>query len=480
MKLVLYNSLSRKKEAFEPLKEDELTIYVCGPTVYAPSHIGHARSAVAFDAIYRYLLYLGFNVKYARNYTDVDDKIIKKANEEGIDSLLVAERNIKGFDEDMAALGVRLPNFRPKATETMPEIIALIERLIEKGFAYALEGDVYFSVRKFDGYGKLSGKNIEELESGARVAVDERKEDPLDFALWKAAKPGEPSWPAPFGGSGQGRPGWHIECSAMSQSILGDTIDIHGGGKDLIFPHHENEIAQSEAATGKPFVRYWLHNGFVNIDKEKMSKSIGNILSIGDALAEHSGEVIRLFLLSSHYRSPIDYTEDSLTEAGAALERFYRTLKRIDEAGVSEEADVKRVEEKMISIEQAMDDDFNTAQAIGTVFEEVNEANRILDSAGAGGEGLSENALAELAALREVFKRTGEILGVFDKSAAEFFDEIKSSATVDPAEIERLIAERNRARADKEFALADKIRDDLKAKGIVLEDTAKGTEWTVG
>lgn len=476
--ITVYNSMTRKKEAFTTIKPGVVNMYVCGPTVYSLSHIGHARSAVAFDVIFKYLTYTGLNVRYARNYTDVDDKIINRANEEGIDSEQLALDNIQAFDEDMAGLGVALPTYRPRATESIGIIITLIETLIEKGHAYVVDSDVYFSVRSFDGYGKLSGKNIDDLESGARVEVDERKKDPLDFALWKGAKPGEPSWPSPWGtdGKGEGRPGWHIECSAMSQCFLGETLDIHGGGKDLIFPHHENEIAQSEASTGKEFVRYWLHNGFVNIDKEKMSKSLGNILNIRDLLKEFSREAIRLFLLSSHYRSPIDYSRESLTEATAALERFYRTLKRMEEYELTNDVAEDAFRHRLAPILEAMDDDFNTAIAIGRVFEEVNEANRLMDSANEKGE----DHTTELSTLKAFFKEVSGFLGIFDRTGAEFFSEAKESAGVDSELIEGLIADRNKARDDKDFKRADEIRDELKAKGIILEDSAKGTTWTIG
>ena len=476
--ITVYNSMTRKKEPFKTLKPGVVNMYVCGPTVYSLSHIGHARSAVAFDVIFKYLLYTGLHVRYARNYTDVDDKIINKANEEGRDSEELALENIVAFDEDMAALGVALPTYRPRATESIGIIITLIERLIEKGHAYVIDSDVYFSVRSFKGYGKLSGKKIDDLESGARVEVDERKKDPLDFALWKGAKPGEPSWPSPWGsgGKGEGRPGWHIECSAMSQCFLGETLDIHGGGKDLIFPHHENEIAQSEGSTGKEFVRYWLHNGFVNIDKEKMSKSLGNILNIRDVLKEYSREAVRLFLLSSHYRSPIDYSRESLTESNAALERFYRTLKRMDGFELTNDVEEDAFADRLAPVLKAMNDDFNTAGAIGRVFEEVNEANRLMDAASEKGE----DHITELSTLRALFKEVSGFLGIFDRTAEDFFAEVKKSAGVDAEFVEGLIVERNKARDDKDFKRADEIRDELKSKGIILEDSAEGTSWTVG
>ncbi len=477
--ITLYNSLSRKKEEFVPQKPGRVSMYVCGPTVYSLSHIGHARSAISFDVIYRYLRYCGYDVEYARNYTDVDDKIINKANEEGISSEVLAKRNIVAFDEDMAALGVELPTLRPKATETMEKIVEVTATLIEKGFAYESGGDVFYSVRKFDGYGKLSGKKIDELESGARIDVNEQKRDPLDFALWKSSKPGEPSWDSPWS---KGRPGWHIECSAMNIEHLGPTIDIHGGGKDLIFPHHENEIAQSEAATGRaPFAQYWLHNGFVNIEKEKMSKSIGNILNIRDALTSQTYEAIRLFLLSNHYRSPIDYTRDSLREAETAVERFYKTLDRIETEfpeTITSEPEKKSLETRIAPVLVAMNDDFNTAEVLGSVFKEVTRANTIMDSL----KKRPENKKAvgeELNIIRALFKESGTILGTLNRNPDEYFNEIKSQSSVAPEEIERLILERAEARKNKDFARADAVRAELLEQGIVLEDTATGTVWTV-
>lgn len=475
MSLKVYNSLTRQKEEFKPQKGNEVTMYVCGPTVYDLSHIGHARSAVAFDVIYRYLKYRGYDVKYTRNYTDIDDKIINRANKDAVPWNEISERYITAFDEDMAALGVELPTFRPKATATIKEMLNVIQTLINKGFAYVLDGDVYYSVRKFKDYGKLSGKNIEELEAGARVEVDERKEDPLDFALWKASKPGEPWWESPWG---KGRPGWHIECSAMSQKFLGETIDIHGGGKDLIFPHHENEIAQSEGATGRPFVRYWIHNGFVNIEKEKMSKSLGNILTIRDALGDYSAEVIRLFLLSSHYRSPIDYSEESLRDAETALDRFYKTVERIE----SNWPDIKNapLDKNRGSLQlfiDAMDDDFNTAYTIGRIFDEVNNANRLMDDAIKSG--VDRKLKEVLPVIMAIFREMGKILGVFNKTTEEYFQEKKMYLNIPPEEIDKLIARRTEARKNKDFKKADEIRKSLEEKGILLEDTAKGTIWRV-
>lgn len=476
MTIRIYNSLTRKKEEFVPIEAGKVRMYVCGPTVYSMSHIGHARSAVSFDVIYRYLRLKGMDVTYTRNYTDVDDKIIKRAIEEGTTSEDVAERYIRAFDEDMEALGVELPTHRPKATESIGKIIAVTQTLIDKGFAYPMDGDVYYSVRKCEGYGKLSGKNIDDLEAGARVDVDERKKDPLDFALWKASKPEEPAWDSPWG---KGRPGWHIECSAMCMEWLGETIDIHGGGKDLIFPHHENEIAQSEAATGKgPYAGYWLHNGFVNIEKEKMSKSIGNILNIRDVLKDHTSEALRLFLLSSHYRSPIDYTSESLKDAEAAVERYYKTIQRIEsEWGEATEIDfcLDCIQDRLSPVYEAMDDDFNTAIVIGYVFKEINRANRLMDETKTSGKGIK----VELSYLLGQFKVASTILGMFGKRPEDYFRERNSRTGLNSGEIERLIGEREAARKNRDFKKADSIRDALLEKGVILEDTAKGTVWSV-
>ena len=477
MGIRVYNSLTGKKEEFVTGKPFEVLMYVCGPTVYALSHIGHARSAVAFDVVYRYLKYRGYRVTYARNYTDIDDKIINRANEEGVSCDELAIRYIRAFDEDMAALGVELPTHRPKATETIGKIIEVTHRLIDRGFAYGADGGVFFSVRKFGEYGKLSGKNIDELEAGARVDVNEAKKDPLDFALWKASKPGEPQWPSPWG---TGRPGWHIECSAMCLQWLGETIDIHGGGKDLIFPHHENEIAQSEAATGaRPYARYWLHNGFVNIGKEKMSKSLGNILNIRDALKENTAEAVRLFLLSSHYRSPVDYTAGSLKEAEAALERFYKTVQKVDDEWPEVKGTdycVQRDEEGFKPVIDAMDDDFNTAGVIGIVFKEVTKANRIMDAAKASGK---KEGLTELSCAIGLFKEASKFLGLFAKRPEEYFGRKRTRSALPADEIEKLTNERNAARNAKDFKRADVIRKELLGNGILLEDTPKGTVWAV-
>jgi len=476
-RLVVYNSLTRRKEPFVPLTPGKVLMYVCGPTVYDLSHIGHARSAVAFDVVYRYLKYSGFEVRYARNYTDVDDKIIARANEEGMDPSELAERNIEAFDADMAALGVRLPTLRPRATETMDAIIELTSRLIDRGFAYVSGGDVFFSVRAFKGYGSLSGKKIDELDPGSRVDVNESKRDPLDFALWKASKPYEPSWESPWGA---GRPGWHIECTAMIFAHLGESIDIHGGGKDLIFPHHENEIAQAEAATGATYVKTWMHNGFVNIDKEKMSKSLGNILSIRDALTDHTPEAVRLFLLSSHYRSPIDYSQDSLKESEAALERVYKTLERMERQWpdvMAAEPDTEIFEARFSTVRNAMDDDFNTADAIGVIFREIKLANQLMDRCAR--TGADEELTLVLPAIAALAREAGRFLGLFTREPGEYYDERRRRAGVDAQEVERLIKERAGARGNRDFKRADEIRAALSDMGVVLEDTADGTTWSV-
>ena len=471
MALRIFNSLSRKKEDFTPLRAGEARIYVCGVTVYDLSHIGHGRSAIVFDVMRRYLKHRGHAVKFIKNFTDIDDKIIRKANQEGVSAQEISERYIEEYRTDMASLGVAPADIEPKATEHVPQMIALIERLIAKGVAYPVEGDVYFEVRRFPGYGKLSGKNLEELQAGARVEVDERKRDPMDFALWKATKPGEPSWKSPWG---QGRPGWHIECSAMAMQYLGEVLDVHGGGEDLIFPHHENEIAQSEAATGKPFARYWLHNGFVNLAAEKMSKSLGNTLTIKDLVRRHDPEALRLYLLGTHYRHPLEFGDERIVEAGRALARL-RSLK--DEAdriasrgtpapgpdhGLFDEVAAHRAR-----FEAAMDDDFNTPQALGVLFDlaRVLHAARDQVAQGTAGAGAFLLGVGELVMLARV-------LGLLEGARKE--------AAVDPqlkARIESLVYLRQEARRQRDFGEADRLRDELSRLGVVLEDTRDGTTW---
>ncbi len=490
MPLRIYNTLTKKKEDFLPLREGKVGMYVCGVTVYDRCHIGHARAAVVFDIIYRFLRFRGFDVTYVRNYTDVDDKIINRANQEGVTCREIAERYIKEYEEDMQALGVERPTHEPRATENIAQIIALIRKLVDKGIAYPLDGDVYFAVEKFDSYGKLSGRDLEEMRAGARVEVDERKRNPLDFALWKASKPGEPEWESPWG---QGRPGWHIECSAMSQRYLGESFDIHGGGKDLVFPHHENEIAQSEAATGKPFVRFWIHNGFVNIDHEKMSKSLGNILAIRDILREHHPEALRLFFLSNHYRSPVDFSFQNMVEARANLDRFYAALTGIEEfleggkeenpyqpeklRGISREVydKISSVREKIL---EAMEDDFNTALALGFLHELARVLNRALAD-----KALRKDpaATALLKEGRTRLTEAGKILGLFQETPAEYFaGQQKRFLTVKnlaEEEVRQLIARREEARQAKDWKRADELRAQALALGILLEDGPKGTVW---
>jgi cysteinyl-tRNA synthetase len=472
MTLRVYNTLTRKKEEFQPITPGKVSMYVCGPTVYDFCHIGHARSVVVFDVVARYFREKGYDVTYVRNFTDVDDKIINRANETGTTSEQVAERFIDEFYKDMGAIGIEKADIEPRATEHIDDIINVVKILIEKGHAYELEGDVYFEVNTFESYGKLSGRKLEDMEAGARVGIDARKRNPHDFALWKSAKPGEPFWESPWG---KGRPGWHIECSAMSKAFLGESFDIHGGGQDLVFPHHENEIAQSEAAFGVSFAKYWMHNGFVNINSEKMSKSLGNFLMIKDVLKSCHPEALRLFLLSSHYRNPVDYTQQYIEEAESGLEKIYALLHRIEEAGI-EPAPYGDLWERFC---EAMDDDFNTAKAVGFIFDSVRNTNRILDKAKPDDE--DKNAVAgEFHALKKI----GRILGFFNESPAEFLNKKKSKAiesgSIDPDEIEKLIVERRESRKAKNFARADEIRQILKEKNIVLEDRPDGTTvWKI-
>jgi cysteinyl-tRNA synthetase len=492
MTLRVYNTMTGRKEEFHSLQPGKVGMYVCGVTVYDYCHIGHARANIVFDIVYRYLKYAGYEVNYVRNYTDVDDKIINRANEQGIESRALAEKYIRAFNEDMASLGLENPTHQPRATEHIGQIIALTQRLIDRGIAYESGGDVYFSVEKFPGYLKLSKRNMEEMRSGARIAPGEQKRNPMDFALWKAAKPGEPSWDSPWG---PGRPGWHIECSAMSMEFLGESFDIHGGGKDLIFPHHENEIAQSEGATGKPFVKYWLHNGFVNVNQEKMSKSLGNFFTIRDILKRYDPEVVRFFILTTHYRSPIDFSDQSLEDARAGLTRFYEALKGADETlaahsparGDSCEVltpDEREVFDRIETLEErfreAMDDDFNTALAIGHLFDAVRGMNRIMAE-----KRFSDCSLL-LVALKDACSKLlklGGVLGLFGSDPAAWLEKEKveglEGTGLSPEAIEALIAERQAARRSKDFARADRIRDELAAKGVVLLDSPEGTTWKV-
>jgi len=503
MALRIYNTLTGKKEEFVALHEKRIGMYVCGVTVYDLSHIGHARSTIIFDMIYRYLRYHGYEVTYVRNFTDIDDKIIKRANEEGVDYKTIAEKYIGEFNIDMGRFGLEKPSVEPKATEHITEMIRLIATLVEREYAYPAGGDVFFSVERFEDYGKLSKRNLEEMQAGARVEVDEKKKNPLDFALWKASKPGEPFWESPWG---KGRPGWHIECSVMSQKYLGETLDIHGGGKDLIFPHHENEIAQSEAATGKPFVRYWIHNGFVNMNKEKMSKSLGNILTLKEIFKDWRPEVIRLFLLSHHYRSPVDFSFDSLSEAKSGLDRFYATLKAIQDEMVKPKGEGlpceeikytsqgrgggdktsiinechQALESFKIRFEEAMDDDFNTAQALGYFYDLQTYLNTLLDISKGHP---TEEIISLLKKGLDHFSNMGWIFGLFQEDPEVYLREQKKEGlnrlNLSEEEILKLIEDRNVARKEKNWKKADEIRNDLLSRGILLEDTPSGTIWKI-
>jgi cysteinyl-tRNA synthetase len=468
MPLKLHNTLSGRLEEFVPLVPGKVGMYVCGVTVYDRSHIGHARALVTFDVLYRYLRYSGYDVTFVRNFTDVDDKIIARAQRAGIPAAELAEANIRAFAEDVNVLGCLRPTIEPRATENIPQMIELIRELESKGLAYAVGGDVYFAVERFSGYGKLSKRKLEDMEAGSRVEVDERKRNPLDFALWKSSKPGEPVWDSPWG---PGRPGWHIECSAMSARYLGQPFDIHGGGTDLIFPHHENEIAQSEGAKGCAFARYWVHNGMVSIGQEKMSKSLGNFMTVHEGAARVGGEALRFFVLRTHYRSPLEFSPHRLDEAAQGLGRIYETLRRADEAitsPVDADAEVRR------QFVEAMDDDLNVARAIGITFETVRAINRELDAG---------RDLRQVAAWRAAIADIGDVLGVAGSPPAEYLArerrEHLAVAEISVAEIEQLIAARNDARKQRNFQRADEIRAELKAKGVVLEDTASGTAWRV-
>ena len=455
----LYNTLTRAKEELVPLTPGELKMYSCGVTVYDLCHVGHSRMMIVFDVISRYLRFAGYRVTFVRNFTDIDDKIIRRANQEGVAASVISERFIAAFRDDIAALGVMAPEVEPKATEHVAEMIGLIEGLVAGGYAYVVDGDVYFEIRRFPPYGRLSGKNLEDLLVGARVEVDERKRDPRDFALWKSAKPGEPSWESPWG---PGRPGWHIECSAMAMKHLGTTIDIHGGGDDLIFPHHECEVAQSEAATGKPFARYWLHNGMVNMGAEKMSKSLGNTLWIREILKRHEADALRLWVLGTHYRNPLEFAEERLQEAGRALERLrgpiVRARKYPDEAGATLSSELAAFRTGFVD---AMDDDFNTPQALGVLFEMTNALNRL--------EGRSP---AEFVAGA---RSLGSMLGALG------LDEAGPASADVPAELNAQIVGLIRARADargaRDWKRADALREELARLDVTVKDTPQGTDW---
>ena len=452
-------------------------MYVCGVTVYDYCHVGHARSAVVFDTIFRYLEHLEFDVTYVRNFTDIDDKIINRSLEEKVSWQEVTKKYIDAFYEDMGQLYIKAPTVEPKATDHIPEMLDMIALLIGQGKAYESGGDVFYSVSSFSGYGQLSKKNIEELQSGARVEVNESKRDALDFVLWKKSKPGEPAWDSPWGA---GRPGWHIECSAMGRKYLGDTFDIHGGGKDLVFPHHENEIAQSCGVTGCPPVRFWVHNGFVNIDKEKMSKSLGNFFTLRDIYKKHHPETLRLFLVSSHYRSPIDFSEKNLEDAEKVLSRFYEALADADEVLKGELAsrDVVRKHPLLTKCEEAMNDDFNTSVVLALMNEELRAINTELDKI-ARGSGDQNKLLVCVAAFRLVGGLLGLLSSSPEKFKKEIFDLKKSSLGLDVAKIEKLIKDRDLARKGQDWGRADQCRDELTQMGVVLEDTPQGTEWKI-
>ena len=463
MTIRVYNTLTRKKEEFVPLREGKIGMYACGPTVYDYFHIGNARVFIVFDVIRRYLRYRGYDVTFVQNFTDIDDKMIKRAQELGITVAELADRYIEAYFQDAAALGIEKADVHPKATEHIPGMIVQIQQLMDKGLAYEAEGDVYFRTAAFPDYGRLANQPLDELVAGARVEVDERKKDPLDFALWKKQKPGEPAWDSPWG---KGRPGWHIECSVMSMQYLGETIDIHGGGPDLVFPHHENEKAQGEGATGKPFARYWLHAGYLNINQEKMSKSLGNFMMVREIRQKYDPQAVRFFMLSAHYRNPVNFSPDLLEQAQSGLERLNNAVYNLrdilsklapDGTGATE------LLEKLTACRQrfiaAMDDDFNSAEALAVLFELARDTNIYLQEM-APSRFVVEKALS-------FFEETGEVLGFFADKARGSLD----------AQVEELIARREEARRRKDWTAADAIRDELQTKGIVLEDTPQGVRW---
>jgi cysteinyl-tRNA synthetase len=460
----IFNTLTRTKEDFVPLEPGKVKMYVCGPTVYNFFHIGNGRTFIVFDTIRRYLEYRGYEVNFIQNFTDIDDKMINKANDEGTTVKEVGDRYICEYYQDADGLNIKRATQNPRATDYITDIIEFVKGLIDKGYAYEVDGDVYFRTKKFDGYGKLVGQNLEDLQAGARINVDERKEDPMDFAVWKSQKPGEPAWESPWG---LGRPGWHIECSCMAKKLLGETIDIHAGGMDLAFPHHENEIAQSEALTGKPFANYWLHAAFLNVNNQKMSKSLNNFLTARDALKEYDADVIRFLMLSGHYRIQLNFSSELLESAKASVERLYNAVANLE--SLISEVKIKTItnEEKLYmntldvyrqKYIEKMDDDFNTADAISVIFDLVRDINTNITINSS--KELCENALS-------LIRELGMPLGILQKTTKGSLEE----------EVEALIEERQRARKNRDFALADKIRDDLKARGIVLEDTPQGVRW---
>jgi len=487
----LYNTLSRRKEDFKPLTPGRAGLYACGVTVYDDCHLGHARSCVVFEVLVRHLRRRGLDVTWVRNFTDIDDKIINRARDLGLSWKEVAERYIASFREDMTALGVPPAQIEPKATDHLPQIIDLIRRLEDRGFAYPSGGDVYFRVRRFPGYGKLSGQSIEDIQAGARVEVGAQKEDPLDFALWKGSKPGEPTWDSPWG---PGRPGWHIECSAMSMYYLGETFDLHGGGQDLVFPHHENELAQSEAATGQPFSRFWLHHGLLTINQEKMSKSLGNFFTVKEVLGRFPAEVVRFFLINSHYRSPLDFSDQALREAETALLRLYTCLARLREVlgqhpgfvpqqPIESEIPALTLEEchRLGSLgarfQAAMDDDLSTAQALGYLFDAVRLLNRLLEEPTA-----DPGYLTLLWEMERALVNLGQLLNLLQADPQEMVTTLRQKTAelkIAPEEIERLINDRTQARLQKDWGRADAIRKKLADLDILLEDTPQGTIWKV-
>ena len=460
----IYNSLTRKKEEFVPLEPGKIKMYVCGPTVYNYFHIGNGRTFIVFDTIRRYMEYRGYEVNFIQNFTDIDDKMINKANEESTTVKEIGDKYICEYYKDADGLNIKRATINPRATEYISEIIEFVSGLIEKGYAYEVNGDVYFRTKKFEGYGQLIGQNLEDLQAGARINVDERKEDPMDFAIWKAQKPGEPAWECPWG---LGRPGWHIECSCMAKKLLGDTIDIHAGGMDLAFPHHENEIAQSEALTGKKFANYWMHAAFLNVNNQKMSKSLNNFLTARDALKQYDADVIRFLMLSGHYRIQLNFSNDLLESAKASVERLYNAIGNLENL-ISEVKNEKMTDEEVKYIEsldayrqryiEKMDDDFNTADAISVLFDLIRDINSNVGINSS--KELCEKAL-------ELIRELGLPLGILQKTTKGTLEE----------EVEALIAERQQARKDRNFALADKIRDELKARGIELLDTPQGVRW---
>jgi cysteinyl-tRNA synthetase len=482
----IFNTATRKKEVLKPVKEGAVGIYVCGITAYDVCHIGHARAAIVFDVAVRHLRARGYDVTYVKNFTDIDDKIIDRAKKENVSITEIAERYIKLHDEDMAALGVATPTITPKATEHIDDMISLISVLIEKGNAYCVDGDVYFAVDKFPLYGGLSGRNLEEMNAGTRIDVNDKKRNPLDFALWKKSKAGEPFWESPWG---KGRPGWHIECSAMSRRYLGETFDIHGGGEDLVFPHHENEIAQSQAATGKPLANYWMHNGFVKINSEKMSKSLGNFFSVGEILKNYHPEALRLFMLQSHYRSPVDYSENSLAEARSGLVRCYSALQLLKETlkeapastvSVADKNYISKLKELEDKFNAAMDDDFNTAQALGYVFDLVRFINNFIV---AEKNTTAFNKTEILKKAKKLFDQVGAVLGIFQDEPDYFFQSDKERESIkrglNIGKIENLIKERQTARKDKDWAKADAIRNELGELHVILKDSHNTTNWII-